>query len=65
MTNRVGKPFTHFISASLADDGGLAEIKKYQETLQGIPEIGEPKKVQQTHITLACLCVDEDEIEEV
>ena len=41
MANRVGKPFTHFISASLTDDGDLAEIKKYQETLQAIPGIGE------------------------
>ena len=61
MTNRVGKPFTHFISAFLTDDGDLAEIKKYQ----AIPGIGEPKEVQKMHITLACLCVDGDEIEEV
>ena len=54
--NKVGKPFTHFISASITGDGDLAQIRKYQETLEGIPEIGKPKKTQKMHVTLACLC---------
>ena len=62
--SRVGKPFTHFISASITGDGDLAQIRKYQETLESIPEIGKPKKTQKMHVTLACLCVSESEVEE-
>ena len=62
--NRVGKPFTHFISASITGDGDLAQIIKYQETMESIPEIGKPKKTQKMHVTLACLCVSVIEVEE-
>ena len=62
--SRVGKPFTHFISASITGDGDLAQIRKYQETLEGIPEIGKPKKTEKMHVTLVCLCVNESEVEE-
>ena len=62
--SRVGKPFTHFISASITGDGDLAQIRKYQETLESIPEIGKPKKTQKMHVTLACLCVSESKVKE-
>ena len=42
----------------------MAQIRKYQETLESIPEIGKPKKTQKMHVTLACLCVSESEVEE-
>ena len=42
----------------------MAQIRKYQETLESIPEIGKPKKTQKMHVTLACLCVSEGEVEE-
>ena len=41
----------------------MAQIRKYQETLESIPEIGKPKKTQKMHVTLACLCVSESEVE--
>ena len=39
MAYRVGREFTHFVSLSLADDGDLIEIKRFQETFQCIPGI--------------------------
>ena len=42
MANRAGREFTHFVSTSLADYGDLIEIKRFQETLEFIPGIGEP-----------------------
>ena len=39
-------------------------IRKYQETLEGIPEIGKAKKTHKMHVTLVCLCVDKGEVEE-
>ena len=35
-----------------------------KKTLENIPGIGKRKKIQKMHITLACLCVDENEVEE-
>ena len=47
--NRVGKKFSHFISASITGDGDRDLIKKYQEKLGEVPGIGKaknPKKMQ-------------------
>ena len=61
--NKVGQDFMHFISVSITGDGDLGLIRKHQETLEGVPEIGKAKKTHKMHVTLACLRVDEGEVE--
>ena len=62
--NKVGQNFTHFISASITGDGDLELIRKYQEKLEGVPDIGKAKNPKKMHVTLGCLHVDEGEVEE-
>ena len=62
--NRVGKSFSHFISASITGDRDTDLIKKYQETLGKVPGIGKAKNPKKMHVTLACLHVAEGEVDE-
>ena len=62
--NKVGQNFTHFISASITGDGDLELIRKYQEKLEGVPDIGKAKNPKKMHVTLGCLRVEEGEVEE-
>ena len=62
--NRVGKKFSHFISASITGDGDTDLIKKYQKKLGEVPGIGKAKNPKKMHVTLACINVTEEEVEE-
>ena len=62
--NRVGKQFSHFISVSISGDKDLDLIKAYQDKLGEVPGIGKKKNPKKMHITLGCINIMEDEVEE-
>ena len=62
--NRVGKQFSHFISVSISGDKDLDLIKAYQDKLGEVPGIGKKKNPKKMHITLGCINITEDEVEE-
>ena len=61
--NHVGQQFTHFISASIGGNKDLDLIKAFQDKFGEVPE-GRKKNPKKMHITLGCINITEDEVEE-
>ena len=69
MANRRDESFTHFVSLEVKDCDSLENFKEkakeMQETLEQVPLIGKPAKMNSFHVTMGTLRVHEVELEAV
>ena len=63
--NKIGSEFTHFVSVELENEATFKRIEEFQEDLKCIPRIGEKRKLEKMHITIAVIAVAESEHKQV